>query len=153
MPHSTFFSFHDPDFRHNDENSLKVEFGRLANRRGWTKKNGQYPRRWSQCIEQEFQYHVFCIIDEDGDKLSNMQLICQRYFNETPPSIRACEKILRKVHINLLDWLDARRCGDEPHVFRSYRELKAHTEENKRYFPKFLLDDVPVMKVFLRDFF
>ncbi|KAK2882396.1 hypothetical protein FQN49_000399 [Arthroderma sp. PD_2] len=151
MPHSAFFKHHDSQFRHNDNNSLRVEFGRLANRCGWTKANGRYQSFWRTCLYEEFRYHVFSIIDETESKLRNMQLLCQEFCNETPPSITACEKRLRKVHINLNDWIDAQRRGDEPHLFRTYNALKEYTQESEKIFPKSILKRVPVMKVFMRE--
>ncbi|GBF64345.1 hypothetical protein TMEN_7037 [Trichophyton mentagrophytes] len=88
---------------------------------------------------------------EHGDKLSNLRLLCERYLSETPASIKACKKALRRVHINLLDWIESQRRGDEPHVFRSENQLRHYTRKHKRYFPKKILDDIPIMKVFLRD--
>ncbi|EFQ97826.1 hypothetical protein MGYG_00862 [Nannizzia gypsea CBS 118893] len=152
MPHSSFFKKHDPEFVHNDSNTLQVEFGRLANRCGWTKKNKKYPRQWVKCLTEELKCYVYQIIDEDGDKLSNMRLLCERYANKTPSSIGACEKALRHVHINLVDWIDSQRYGEEPRRFRSYRDLENYTRENNRFFPKKILNDVPIMKVFLRAF-
>ncbi|EGE03662.1 hypothetical protein TEQG_02693 [Trichophyton equinum CBS 127.97] len=151
MPHSQYFQKRDPNFQHNDSNALQIEFGHLANRQGWTKKNQKYPRQWEKCLREELAYHVYQIVDEHGDKLSNLRLLCERYLNETPASIKACKKALRRIHINLLDWIESQRRGDEPHVFRSEKQLRHYTRKHKRYFPKKILDDIPIMKVFLRD--
>ncbi|KAF3491171.1 uncharacterized protein GIQ15_00688 [Arthroderma uncinatum] len=150
MPHSTYFEAHDPGFIHNDKNPLRVEFGRVANRRGWTKAKGNYQRQWKTCLIAELAYHVDNIVDGTGDKLENMQMLCREYCNEAPPSITACEKKLRKVHINLLDWIDAQRREATPHIFRTHNALKEYTQSTKKFIPKSVLKSVPVMKVFMR---
>lgn len=105
MPHSQYFQKRDPNFQHNDNNSLRIEFGRLANRQGWTKKNQKYPRQWEKCLREEFAYHVYQIVDEHGDKLSNLKLLCERYLNETPASIVACKKVRIPIHQDVLKLL------------------------------------------------
>ncbi|KAK2750724.1 hypothetical protein FQN57_002797 [Myotisia sp. PD_48] len=154
MPHSTYFKEHDSKFKHNDSNTLEIEFERLATRKGWHKK-GQWSKFWRLCIAAEFKYHVYQIVDADLSKLEQMQRLCTEFGvtdAEKTRSIAACNKALNKIYINLFDWIDACRRGEAPHVFRTYKQLQQYTTEMEKIFPKKIIKRFPIMKVFMKDF-
>ncbi|KAK4156951.1 hypothetical protein C8A00DRAFT_12159 [Chaetomidium leptoderma] len=65
-------------------------------------------------------------------------------------SITQCRKVLKTVHINIHDLLDAVDQGRLPHRFGNARELANYTVNTRRIFPKKKVKEMGPVKALMR---
>ncbi|KAK3950470.1 hypothetical protein QBC32DRAFT_13963 [Pseudoneurospora amorphoporcata] len=89
------------------------------------------------------------------NKLENWQRLCRDIgIHQELPSITRCRKVLKSVHVNIFDLLDAVRQGTTPQRFQNSYLLAQYSVASNKIFPKrFAKDDGGPVKVLLRLFF
>lgn len=92
-----------------------------------------------------------------GDNtLGNWQrLVRDVGINQNPPSITKCREVLRTVHVNIYDLLEAVRHGTTPQHFGNPRLLARYSVENGKIYPRHMAekDKVGPVRVLLRGLF
>lgn len=160
-----------PGFTPNPHDSIASEFARLASHYGWQTGQKKWERQWTSCCRSE-------VTPPDRrsheSKLQAWQDLCAEVgIVPTPPSITKCKKVchppvlvvdsvpdsafpaqaLSKVHINLVDLMDARRQGRHPRLFESYDALTEWTlAEKGRMFPRKVAKKDGFVRVLLKVF-
>ncbi|KAL9010363.1 MAG: hypothetical protein Q9173_004700 [Seirophora scorigena] len=133
MSQSSFFD-QFPNFRQRHDAPILDEFRRLAQRQGWKRRMWEFNVNRRECLQAEYEYHFGSI--EAGNKLAGWQGLCAELgLSGNIPSIVQCKKALKRVHVNILDFIDDRRAGRQIETFASAQALADYTNEHKRYFP------------------
>ncbi|KAL0474909.1 hypothetical protein QR685DRAFT_511164 [Neurospora intermedia] len=92
-----------------------------------------------------------------GDNtLENWQRLCRDIgIHKELPSITKCREVLRSVHVNIYDLLDAVREGTTPQRFGNPRQLAQYSVANKKIYPRHMAekDKVGPVRVLLRGLF
>ncbi|KAL8749954.1 MAG: hypothetical protein Q9184_006604 [Pyrenodesmia sp. 2 TL-2023] len=153
MSQSSFFDRY-PSFHQDHRAPILDEFRRLANQQCWFKK--QHVWKWEkhrkECLREEFMFHFGSI--EAGNKLAGWQGLCQELgVTGNISSIAKCKKALKRVHVNILDFIDDRRAGNNVETYRSAKALADHTKAHGRYFPKDSTTGESLMKILLKQIF
>ncbi|KAL8675078.1 MAG: hypothetical protein Q9168_000561 [Polycauliona sp. 1 TL-2023] len=150
MPQSTFFNRY-PQFRQVHTNRIDVEFQRLALRQGWVKRTTEWKVRRGDCLQAEYELQLGHI-QPNGDR-RDWQALCQELGVSIhgDPSITQCKKALKRVHVNLLDLIDARRTSEVAQRFPSAGTLAQYTRDRKRYFPLGKAKEDSLKKILLRE--
>ncbi|KAL9004549.1 MAG: hypothetical protein Q9188_002643 [Gyalolechia gomerana] len=148
MAQSTFFNQY-PSFRQKQKAPILDEFYRLARKMGWERYTTHWKIQRRECLQAEFAFHFGSI--EAGNKLAGWEGLCQELgVSGRLGSITKCKKALKRVHVNILDFIDDRRAGVPTTTFPSAGALAVYTREHKRRFP---LDDTEgdsLMKILLK---
>ncbi|KAM5475406.1 hypothetical protein MauCBS54593_001094 [Microsporum audouinii] len=136
-----------PGFQSNPTASSSDEFTLLARHMGWGKKSKTYKRERASFLASEFATHY----GADGTKLQNWQALClELQIREPIDTITKCRKALSKVHVNLVDLIDARRTGKAPTKFPNSQSLREYTLSKGKIFPKAAAKEEGFLKALLR---
>ncbi|KAK3355676.1 hypothetical protein B0H65DRAFT_55116 [Neurospora tetraspora] len=88
--------------------------------------------------------------------LENWQRLCRDIgIKKEPPSITKCREVLKSVHVNIYDLLDAVRQGTTPQRFGNPGQLKEYSVANRKIYPRHMAekDKVGPVRVLLRGLF
>jgi hypothetical protein len=124
-----------PNFTHNSHAPLLAEFSRLANLRGWAPGSKKYHKEHGRCLLSEFTFHY----GDNEERLAGWQALCYEVKMRTvPDTITQCRKALKRVHVNIVDLIDARRTSRSAKKFPSRNALRQYTFsfEIPKFFPK-----------------
>ncbi|KAH8804402.1 hypothetical protein F5884DRAFT_680453 [Xylogone sp. PMI_703] len=73
----------------------------------------------------------------EESKLANWQKLCRDLgMLEIPPSITKCRKAIKKVSVNICDFVDAINTGYPIRFFSSKNELARYTRETGKIYPR-----------------
>ncbi|KAJ5950406.1 uncharacterized protein N7479_008819 [Penicillium vulpinum] len=146
MENSDYF-LRFPTFKRAPSVSANVEFARLANQMNWKKDSKVYKQERAKFLVAEFNVHY----GADPTKLENWQALCiELDISEPIESITKCRKALAKVHVNLVDLVDARRTGKKVKHFSSATALRTYTRATEKIFPKSAAKADGFLKALLR---
>ncbi|CCC06009.1 hypothetical protein SMACR_00225 [Sordaria macrospora] len=90
------------------------------------------------------------------DTLENWQRLCRDIgINKDLPNIKTCKKILRGVHVNIFDLLEAVQKGTQPKRFRNADQLAEYSVANRKIYPRRYVkkESAGPVRVLLRLFF
>ncbi|KAL8715982.1 MAG: hypothetical protein Q9220_000649 [cf. Caloplaca sp. 1 TL-2023] len=149
MVQSTFFDQY-PEFHQYIHRPILDEYRRLARQKDWGKKDSRAFRiHRGECLQAEFELHFGSI--ETNGKLAGWQMLCQELgLRGDMRSVTQCKKALKKIHVNILDMIDARRAGAQVARFPSQRALAQYTSDHRRYFPLSDAKGENLIKILLR---
>ena len=112
-------------------------FNSLATQMKWSQdyRKGEFIELklvWIELVEEEF----------GGNTIRSYQALCQEFgVNPLPDSIRGCKEELSRIHVNIVDLMQARwnvrhglPAGNVPR-FATSEEAKAYAEEQKKFYP------------------
>ncbi|KAI4229585.1 MAG: hypothetical protein L6R36_000743 [Xanthoria steineri] len=150
MPRSEFFDRY-PHFQQDPSAPINEEFKRLASIEGWNKKSIEWRIHRRECLEAEFEVHLGGI-DLSRD-LAVWHGLCQELGVSVAQltSIKKCKTALRRVHVNLMDLIDARRAQQMPRLFPSEAKLAKYTRDHARYFPLAKAKEDSLKKILLKN--
>jgi len=126
------------NFVREDDWRQRTQFNALATQRQWDqarreREYRQLKRAWTELVEEEF----------GGEKtLENYQALCEELGIDPPPdTIRGCKEELKKVHVNIIDLMQARwnirmgRPAGHVPTFDTAAEAKAYAAQENKYYP------------------
>lgn len=90
-----------PEFDHNPNAPIKVEFNRLAEMKDWDGKKDQkkakYRKEWIKCFRSEFGKHY----GSDDSSLEGWQSLCGEVgLDDIPETITKCKKVSNNIEIS-----------------------------------------------------
>ncbi|EFR04891.1 hypothetical protein MGYG_07893 [Nannizzia gypsea CBS 118893] len=155
-----------PGFQPNPSAPAVDEFARLARHMRWKHGSKAYKRGWASFGVSEFSKHY----GTEASKLQNWQSLCREVGLSEPKTITQCKKVYRvfsqllrlmlkiskalaKVHVNIIDLIDARRTGAPVTIFRRVQELRQYTQKTQKIFPKEVAKQDGFLKALLRGIF
>ncbi|KAI0628795.1 hypothetical protein C8Q77DRAFT_1161825 [Trametes polyzona] len=129
---------------------LADEFRRLALAHGWGKKSARYKKErvkfFGTAVVQDFT----TFWGSNASRLDAWQELCHFLgITIVPTSVTQAKKVLGGVYVNIVDLVDARRCGVKPRIFASAGELAAYIRKTGKIFPKARAKANPLLKQFL----
>jgi len=152
---STRFS----DFESDPTVSLLDNFKRLAIQEGWGKKSKTYKEQRRTFLAEAVEV---AFLDKFGVNVSSLQAwqsLCQtigvpesKEGEEVPQltSIKACQRALKGVYVNLVDLVDAGTAGRViSKKFSSPKELAKYIRKTGKVFPKERAKRNPLLRRFL----
>ncbi|KAK7686006.1 hypothetical protein QCA50_010817 [Cerrena zonata] len=122
-------------FDYDSSQHVTLEFNRLAESRQWGQKTRRkHYRQLQEALVTEFnqQFGV------DEGKLAAWHALCNEVgINPLPPSVTQCRKALSRVHVNLVDFVEARRRGRKGDfkVYKTVHQLRQYTHDTEKFFP------------------
>ncbi|KAI5276212.1 hypothetical protein E4T47_00861 [Aureobasidium subglaciale] len=145
-----FTSYFDrfPNFAHNPRCSVRDEFNRLSKTQKWDFE--EKDRQRAKCYNEELEGHFASLgIDTQLDRLKHL---CVEVGLEPLDTVTQCKKALKKVHVNLVDLMNARRTDKKVKQFATVKKLRKYTLESGKVYPK---EDAKceVVKVLLKNIF
>ncbi|KAL4917604.1 hypothetical protein BDW62DRAFT_201629 [Aspergillus aurantiobrunneus] len=144
---ANFFS-RFPTFQPDPSAPITAEFACLAHHMNWWPSSTVYRTEWANFLAAEF---IRCF--GAGTKLQQYQALYQALGLEepVPTSITQCRKALGRVHVNLIDLIDANRLGKEVRKFQSVAALAKYTRKKQKAFPKAAAKKEGVLRDLLRE--
>ncbi|KAH0598160.1 hypothetical protein MHUMG1_04532 [Metarhizium humberi] len=131
----TFFAAY-PDFDYEPTNEVWSEYRRLVKRYGWNTKS-QEEKEANASFRIALVEQFGSIYGTDENKLEALQRLCGKLgIDPIPTSITACKKAIKRIHVNIVDFVDSERTGEPVRKFGSVGKLAKYTWENGKVFPK-----------------
>ncbi|KAG2164808.1 hypothetical protein VTO58DRAFT_107801 [Aureobasidium pullulans] len=129
-----FTSYFDrfPSFIHNSRCSVRDEFNRLAKTQKWDDEEKE--RQRAKCYNEELDSHFAKL--NITSKLERLQHLCVELDVEPLDTICQCKKALKKIHVNLVDLMNARRTKKKVRQFATCKQLVKYTLESNKVYPK-----------------
>ncbi|GAO15884.1 uncharacterized protein UV8b_07771 [Ustilaginoidea virens] len=88
----------------------------------------------------------------EEDKLETLQTLCGKLsLSPVPETITACKKAVRRVHVNIIDFIDSQRTGRPVRAFKTEARLRRYTGDTEKFFPKDEAKERPLLRYLLRD--
>ncbi|TWU71430.1 hypothetical protein ED733_002233 [Metarhizium rileyi] len=123
-------------FNYDATSEVWTEYRRMVQHFGWQPKGRRENtanNRFRAALVQQFGQ----LYGTDESKLETLQRLCEKLeLYPVPASVTACKKAIKKVHVNIIDFIDSERTGEPVHKFRSVRQLAQYTQDNDKFFPK-----------------
>ncbi|EFY94683.1 hypothetical protein X797_010620 [Metarhizium robertsii] len=131
----TFFAAY-PDFDYEPTNEVWSEYRRLVKHYGWKTKS-QKEKEANAAFRIALVEQFGSIYGTDENKLEALQRLCEKLgIDPIPTSITACKKAIKRIHVNIVDFVDSERTGEPVYKFGSVGKLAKYTWENGKVFPK-----------------
>ncbi|THX40042.1 hypothetical protein D6D10_03805 [Aureobasidium pullulans] len=131
---SIYASYFDrfPAFTQYPRRSIRDEFDRLAKTQHWQPEETKHQR--ATCYNEELEGHYASLhIHDKHERLKHLSVELEI---EPLDTFIECKKALRKLHVNLVDLMDARRMDKKVHQFNSLKELSIYSKKTKKIYPQ-----------------
>ncbi|PNS18147.1 hypothetical protein CAC42_3592 [Sphaceloma murrayae] len=145
---------------------LNTTFKRLMSRKGWIWGTPFVRMQWYRCVSAEYRRTLvenpnLLMPGASGvhhsleERLYKLQKVCELFDSNKVESLRSikhliplnsvnkCHKFLARIHVNLMDLMEAIAYSTHPRTFLYEGLLRRHTMQTRRYFPLNLLRDYP----------
>ncbi|KAL7273177.1 hypothetical protein RUND412_003989 [Rhizina undulata] len=136
-----------PEFNYDKTASVIEEFNRLSESRKWSQtgrtRNNAFQAFRTAMIEEFNQMY-----GTDANDLAAWQKLCVFCGKEAPSSITQCRKVVKKIHVNLVDLIQH---DSVPTIFPSLRALRNYTQQTGKYFPRRHAKQGGLLKHLLRE--
>ncbi|EIN03758.1 hypothetical protein PUNSTDRAFT_77588 [Punctularia strigosozonata HHB-11173 SS5] len=110
------------------------EFDRLCSERSWGKKRRQTARRkLNGFIAEEFNAAYGTL---DNDLIQWQTLSRELRVEPVPDSVSQCKQAVKRIHVNIVDLLDARARGEQVRLHRNMHQLAQYSIRTGKIFPK-----------------
>ncbi|THZ82333.1 hypothetical protein D6C84_05874 [Aureobasidium pullulans] len=121
-----------PAFTQYPRRSIRDEFDRLAKTQNWQPEETKHQR--ATCYNEELEGHYASLhIHDKHERLKHLSVELEI---EPLDTFIECKKALRKLHVNLVDLMDARRMDKKVHQFNSLKELSIYSKKTKKIYPQ-----------------
>ncbi|KAK2589577.1 hypothetical protein QQS21_012746 [Conoideocrella luteorostrata] len=139
-----------PNFAYDPHCETWSEYRRLVDFSGW-KTFGKRERAANKLLREAIVAQFGRLYGTSENKLDTLQHLCDKLgINPVPQSITACKKAIQKTHVNIMDFIDSERTGKPVRVFKSVWQLRKHTLENQKVFPRKEAKESGLLKYLLR---
>ncbi|KAK5127116.1 hypothetical protein LTR85_008476 [Meristemomyces frigidus] len=89
----------------------------------------------------------------DAENLPMWQLLCEHVGILPEPTIKECKEALKKIFLNIEDFVDARESGTEARKFATKQELRDYSISADKIFPLWEARQNGILKMLLIDMF
>ncbi|KAJ5521139.1 hypothetical protein N7463_001592 [Penicillium fimorum] len=132
---------YDPDL------PISLAFRLVGSQRGWKPGSKTWKQNWNVCMDSEYDRLIGCPVTN----LATWQELCAKVgIRDSFTSISQCKKALARVHVNLVDVLNAWNSDATPTRFKNQDALAKYTKESKKFFCRDLAKQDKVLRVLLR---
>ncbi|KAL6903960.1 hypothetical protein GGI43DRAFT_399274 [Trichoderma evansii] len=130
-----FFAIY-PQFEYDPQEESWPAYHRLVEFIGW-KTGSKQERKARENFRRALVGQFGQLYGADENKLEVLQNLCAKIgISPVPSTITACKKAIKKVHVNIVDFVDSERTGEPVPTFGSLKQFREYTKENSKVFPK-----------------
>ncbi|PLB51004.1 hypothetical protein P170DRAFT_474551 [Aspergillus steynii IBT 23096] len=138
------------DFEHFPDAPITEEFNRLAKLRQWKEGSPTWSKQWNRFVNLEYNRLVG---KRELVTLEDWQILCEQLGLEgSLPSIKQCKKAMKTIHVNIVDFLEARQMGTTPQRFETKEDLAEYTLTTKRFFNRKVVKGDRILRELLKVF-
>ncbi|KAK1142778.1 hypothetical protein N8T08_007410 [Aspergillus melleus] len=138
------------DFDHDPNALITEEFNRLAKLRLWKDGSPTWNKQWNRFVNLEYNR---LIGKRELTTLDEWRTLCEQLGLKGPfASIKKCKKAMKGIHINIVDFLEARQMGTTPQRFASKEALSEYTLTTRRFFNRKVVKEDKMLRELLKNF-
>ncbi|KAG5917826.1 hypothetical protein E4U42_007102 [Claviceps africana] len=133
-PIDTFFKQYQ-QFDYNPHAEAWSEYRRMSAFLKWT-RNSKKERKANHLFREAIVAQFGALYGVDEKKLDDLQRLCEKLeISPMPQCISSCQKAVRSVHVNIMDFVDCERTGRPVRKFTHLGQLQRYTRSRDKFFP------------------